>query len=34
MEDLIPHLHRGTVDRSAVRQVVLIGLGILTIAAF
>ena len=34
MADLIPHLHRGTVDRSAIRQVVLIGLGILTIAAF
>jgi zinc and cadmium transporter len=32
MADLIPHLHRGAPDRSAVRQVVLIGLGILTIA--
>lgn len=32
MADLIPTLHRGEVDRSAVRQVVLIGLGVLTIA--
>ena len=30
MSDLIPHLHRGGVDRNAVRQVVLIGLGIAT----
>ncbi len=30
MSDLIPHLHRGGIDSSAVRQVVLIGLGILT----
>lgn len=32
MADLIPTLHRGTLDRNALRQVVLIGLGILTIA--
>jgi zinc and cadmium transporter len=31
MSDLIPHLHRGAVDRSAVRQIVLIALGVLTI---
>jgi hypothetical protein len=31
MADLIPHLHRGTMDRSAVRQIVLIALGVLTI---
>jgi len=31
MSDLIPHLHRGTMDRSAIRQIVLIALGILTI---
>ena len=31
MSDLIPHLHRGTMDRNAVRQIVLIALGILTI---
>ncbi len=31
MADLIPHLHRGTVDQSAIRQIVLIALGILTI---
>jgi len=31
MADLIPTLHRGTVDRSAVRQLMLIGAGILTI---
>jgi zinc and cadmium transporter len=31
MADLIPHLHKGHVDANAVRQVVLIGLGILTI---
>jgi zinc and cadmium transporter len=32
MADLIPNLHRGTVDRSAVRQIVLIALGVATIA--
>lgn len=32
MADLIPSLHRGHVDRNAVRQVVLIGCGIVTIA--
>ena len=31
MADLIPNLHRGNVDQSAVRQVVLIALGVLTI---
>ncbi len=30
MSDLIPHLHRGSIDSNAVRQVVLIALGILT----
>jgi len=34
MSDLIPDLHRGQIDSNAVRQVVLIGLGILTIVAF
>lgn len=32
MADLIPSLHRGHLDSNAVRQVVLIGLGILTVA--
>lgn len=32
MADLIPTLHRGTLDRNALRQLVLIGLGIATIA--
>ena len=32
MADLIPNLHRGSLDPSALRQVVLISLGILTIA--
>jgi zinc and cadmium transporter len=32
MADLIPTLHRGTMDKNAVRQLVLIGLGIATIA--
>jgi zinc and cadmium transporter len=32
MSDLIPTLHRGTMDRNAVRQLVLIGLGVATIA--
>jgi zinc and cadmium transporter len=31
MADLIPNLHRGTIDTNAFRQVVLIGLGVLTI---
>lgn len=30
MSDLIPHLHRGGVDRNAFRQIVLIALGIAT----
>jgi zinc and cadmium transporter len=30
MSDLIPHLHRGAVDKSALRQVFLIALGIAT----
>ena len=34
MSDLIPDLHRGQIDANAVRQVVLIGLGILTIVGF
>jgi zinc and cadmium transporter len=33
MADLIPSLHRGHLDDSPVRQVVLIGLGVLTIVA-
>jgi zinc and cadmium transporter len=32
MADLIPSLHRGNLDRSAIRQVGLIALGVLTIA--
>ena len=32
MADLIPHLHRGNLDPNALRQIVLISLGILTIA--
>jgi zinc and cadmium transporter len=32
MADLIPTLHRGQLDSSAVRQIVLISLGVLTIA--
>jgi len=31
MADLIPHLHHGTIDKNAFRQVVLIALGVLTI---
>jgi zinc and cadmium transporter len=31
MADLIPNLHRGTLDRSATRQFALIALGVLTI---
>ena len=34
MSDLIPDLHRGQVDRSAVRQVLLIIAGVLTVAVF
>ena len=34
MSDLIPDLHLGQIDANAVRQVVLIGLGILTIVVF
>jgi len=34
MSDLIPGLNRGQVDRSAMRQVLLIGLGIATVVAF
>lgn len=34
MSDLIPDLHRGEVDRSAIRQVVLIAAGIGTIVLF
>jgi zinc and cadmium transporter len=34
MSDLIPDLHRGTVDASAIRQVVLIAAGIVTIVIF
>lgn len=33
MSDLIPDLHRGQVDAKAVRQVLLIGAGILTVVA-
>ena len=33
MADLIPSLHRGNIDRNSVRQIVLIGLGVLTVAA-
>ena len=31
MADLIPHLHRGDVDRSAVRQIALVALGMVTV---
>ena len=31
MADLIPTLHRGTLDRNAIRQLILIGLGVATI---
>jgi len=34
MSDLIPDIHRGQIDANAVRQVVLIAAGILTIVAF
>jgi zinc and cadmium transporter len=33
MADLIPSLHHGSLDRNAVRQLVLIALGIATIVA-
>jgi len=33
MADLIPSLHRGQLDQNAVRQVILIALGVLTIVA-
>jgi zinc and cadmium transporter len=33
MADLIPSLHRGHLDRNAVRQLILIALGLLTIVA-
>jgi zinc and cadmium transporter len=32
MADLIPHLHRGSLDRNTVRQVTLVALGVATIA--
>jgi hypothetical protein len=32
MADLIPHLHRGSAATGAVRQVLLIAAGVLTIA--
>ena len=34
MSDLIPDLHRGSVDRNSLRQVVLIAAGILTVVIF
>jgi zinc and cadmium transporter len=34
MSDLIPDLHRGQIDRSGVRQVVLIVAGVVTVALF
>ena len=34
MSDLIPDLHRGTVDRNSLRQVILIAAGIATVVAF
>lgn len=34
MSDLIPDLHRGQIDRSSLRQVLLIAAGILTVVAF
>lgn len=34
MSDLIPDLHRGQIDRSAVRQVLLIAAGIFTVVLF
>jgi zinc and cadmium transporter len=34
MSDLIPDLHRGQIDRSALRQVVLVGAGVATVVLF
>jgi zinc and cadmium transporter len=34
MSDLIPDLHRGSIDRNSLRQVLLIGAGIATVVAF
>ena len=34
MSDLIPDLHRGQIDTNAVRQVLLIAAGIVTIVVF
>ena len=34
MSDLIPDLHRGTVDRNSLRQVLLIAAGIGTVVVF
>ena len=34
MSDLIPDLHRGTVDRNSLRQVLLIAAGIATVVGF
>ncbi|MGE3512509.1 MAG: ZIP family metal transporter [Vicinamibacterales bacterium] len=34
MSDLIPDLHRGSIDRSSLRQVILIAAGILTVVVF
>jgi hypothetical protein len=34
MSDLIPDLHRGELDASGVRQVLLIAAGILTVVLF
>jgi zinc and cadmium transporter len=34
MSDLIPNLHKGEIDASALRQVVLIAAGIATIVLF
>jgi zinc and cadmium transporter len=34
MSDLIPDLHRGQLDRSSLRQVLLIAAGIMTVVAF
>jgi zinc and cadmium transporter len=34
MSDLIPSLHRGPFERSAIRQVLVVGAGILAVLAF
>ena len=34
MADLIPDLHKGRTDASSLRQIVLIGLGVLTVVFF